>query len=675
MGEAELRRRELIGLGAATAVGWLGMRGQAFSAQAGGRTDVLDFATHGAGEGWPGWTCAGTANLRRETGRGLLQAGTDVFPCDPRPVAFAVDHRFRDGEIAASLSAAGAGAGLVLRRTGFRAYYAAILDQEQAELAIVARVGERVSKLARASFIAVGTPFAVTFAAEGSGPTRLRAIVRTAAGAETVVTATDGTPELQQAGDPGVLATARTLFPSEGVPGLPALGNVRLLPYGVQEGQAVIGTPIGKALLDSIGERSTAAFSRIELRSAEDRAPTRPSVIAATAGPPVPKGARLRVATDVPARVEIELATGPGFRRSRRLRLGVTDAFRAKLATAASLPANRRVYWRARVSRRGRESVGPVSSFVTPPRAGSRARASVAIGSCASQFGPIFDQIAEAAPHVFVWQGDLNYPDTMGPLAQTTTGYAGIWREFLANPRMAGILERTLFAAQRDDHDFGLQDANATNLLPWGLAPWESLVESRRFYRFNTGLAAVWVLDQRSYKSDPALPDTADKSLLGIGQRRWLLRTLERSSAPFKVVCSPCTLAPLPANARDGSWAAGFTAERELLLDHIKRNVRGTTIFVTGDTHWTLVYEDPRLFEARPCPLGIPTPNDITLTNPQAAEEASGRRGVVYANDDRGHFALIEVHGSGRRDAFLDLKLVRDDGATAFRRTFQQRRP
>jgi hypothetical protein len=152
------------------------------------------------------------------------------------------------------------------------------------------------------------------------------------------------------------------------------------------------------------------------------------------------------------------------------------------------------------------------------------------------------------------------------------------------------------------------------------------------------------------------------------------MRTLEASSAPFKVICSPCTLAPLPANRRDGSWAAGFTAERDLLLDHIAQHVSGRTIFVTGDTHWTMVYKAGGLFEARPCPLGIPTPNDITLVSPNAAEDARQVPGVRYADDDRGHFALLEIGGVGDA-ARLDLRLVRDDGADAFHTSFEERVP
>jgi phosphodiesterase/alkaline phosphatase D-like protein len=226
---------------------------------------------------------------------------------------------------------------------------------------------------------------------------------------------------------------------------------------------------------------------------------------------------------------------------------------------------------------------------------------------------------------------------------------------------------------QRDDHDYGVQDANSTDLVPWGLTPWEGLMERRQYYRFTAGAAELWVLDQRRLKSSPDLPDTPEKTLLGVAQRAWLLRTLAASRAPFKVICSPCTVAPLPANGRDGSWATGFTSERDLLLAHIAKHVSGTTLFITGDTHWTMVYESGGLFEARPCPLCSPTPNDITITDPQAAENARGRPGVKYADDEKGHFALVDVAGNART-ATLELTMVRQDGATPYRKTFSQAR-
>ena len=287
------------------------------------------------------------------------------------------------------------------------------------------------------------------------------------------------------------------------------------------------------------------------------------------------------------------------------------------------------------------------------PRAGSGARTTIAIGSCAAQFGPIFDEIAARRPDAFVWQGDLNYPDTVGPLAQTVPGYAGIWRDFLANPRLAPILERSLFAAQRDDHDYGVQDANSTNLVPWGLAPWEALMSRARTTASPPGWPTSGCSTSAATRRDPDGAGHAGQD----AARRGSARVADAhaggvAGAVQGDLLSRARSRRLPANARDGSWAAGFTAERELLLAHIRERVAGRTLFVTGDTHWTMVYDRDGLFEARPCPLGIPTPNDITLTQPQAAEDARGEPGVAYADDDRGHVALIEVSGErGRRPA------------------------
>jgi hypothetical protein len=463
-----------------------------------------------------------------------------------------------------------------------------------------------------------------------------------------------------------VLATAETLFPSDPNPVLPALGNLHLLPWAVQEGQAFMATQLGQAVVDEIRRRSTVAFREIAVRSVRRR-PPRPSaasVVAATTGPPLPGGAELHVASDVPARASIEISYSPRFRRARRVAVGRTDDFQAVTKRIRGLEPGRRVYWRARLRRHGRVTIGSTRSFRVPPERGDAAR--VAVAACGAQFGPIFEHLAERKPDVFVWQGDLNYPDTHGPLAQTTSAYAGIWRDFLANPLLEPMLRDTAFAPQRDDHDYAVQDANSTLIgdFPWGLAPWDSLMSGRAYYRFPAGAAEFWVLDQRMHKSDPEAEDGPEKTLLGARQRKWLFDSLARSRAPFKLICSPCTLF-LGGNSRDGNWSNNFAAERELLLEHIDRRVDGTTVFLTGDTHLTGVFDSDGRFEARAAPVGIPTPNDITLTDPRAADNLRGQPGVAYAGDEN-HFTLIDV-----REDELHLQLVREDGTVPYSRRFR----
>ena len=214
---------------------------------------------------------------------------------------------------------------------------------------------------------------------------------------------------------------------------------------------------------------------------------------------------------------------------------------------------------------------------------------------------------------------------------------------------MSPIFEPALFAAQRDDHDYGVQDANSTNLVPWGLAPWESLVERRPYYRFSAGLADFWVLDQRKFKTDPAAPDrparrcSARRSATGCCGRSAPRARRSRSSA--RRARSPRS----PPTRATGAGRRASPPSATCCSPTSASGSPGRTLFVTGDTHWTMAYDRDGLFEARPCPLGIPTPNDITLTQPNAAEDARRAPGVLYADDDRGHFALLEVGVRRRR--------------------------
>jgi hypothetical protein len=662
-------RRELLAAGAVAGTG-LAVGAQSTLAASGRVVRRVDFSALPDRMGWPsGWACPGVANLRVTGGRGVLEAGSDVFPYDPRPAAFAVDARIVEGRVRAVVTAPGSLVGVMLRRAGPRDYYAAFYDVELRLLSIVRRSGVDILTLARTPVPAPEGEFTLELVAAGRSPTKLTAELTLQRGVVFRVAAKDHHPGLQRAGDAGVVGHARTFFPSMGPPVLPGLGNLHLLPYGTAQGEWFIGTPLGQEMIHEIRRNSTVAFRQIVISSHAAPRETPASVIAATTMLPVPGGARLHVATDLPADVTVEVAHTPKFERPRRLGRRRTGRYEGFSVEADGLSPGRRAYWRATLRRAGTTTVGPVRSFPVMPPAGHPGRVRLAIAACGAQFGPLFDDLLKLAPDVFIWQGDLNYPDTVGPLAQTMTGYAGIWRDFLANPMLAPLFERSAFVPMRDDHDYGANDSNSTMIphLPWGRAPWDALMGKRIGCRFSAGLADVWVLDQRRFKSDPTLPDTPRKTLLGNTQRAWLLRTLRASTAPFKVICSPCTVF-MSANRTDGNWSDGFTAERDAILKHIDREVTGRVIFVAGDFHLTGVYDKDGRYEARPCPVGIPVPNDVTLDDPEYAKHLRARPGVTYA-DNRCHFGVVEVRGEGDT-AILKLSLRREDGTTPYHKTF-----
>ena len=262
-----ITRRDLIVAGAVAGTG-LAVAARSASAAAERMVRGVNFAALPDRVGWPsGWACPGVANLRVSGGRGVLEAGSDVFPYDPRPAAFAVDARIVEGRVRAVVTASGSLVGVMLRRTGPRDYYAAFYDAQDHLLSIVRRSGVELITLARTPASGVSGEFTLELSAAGRSPTALTAVLTLPAGVAVRAVAKDGYPALQRAGDAGVLGHARTLFPSSGPPVLPALGNVHLLPYGTDQGQWFIGTPLGQQMIDEIRRESTVEFRDIVITS------------------------------------------------------------------------------------------------------------------------------------------------------------------------------------------------------------------------------------------------------------------------------------------------------------------------------------------------------------------------------------------------------------------------
>ena len=647
---------------------------------------ILSDPFSGTGVGWDGFFIDGVANLRREDGVGVLEAGTDLYPADRRAVAFAADRRVRDASITARVVEGGVGPGVVLRRRGPRTWYAAVYDADAATLTVLARTPAGERTVALAPVASAGLSFELTLTATGHHPTQLSASLTDAIGAVTTAEGSDDTAGLQEDGDPGVLATARTGF-AHGPGPENSTSAVLLTPQGVKFEQS----PAGAERRERVRHWSTARFEQVVVSSAEDPRPTTPSVTAMASGVPVTNGARVTVTSDVPAEVLVEFASNAGFTGSRFVRAGRTDDFRAAMAVVAPQASAGRVYWRPWLRRAGRETAGPSRSFPVLSGPGGSARVRLAIGSCATQFTQPFMRIAEAQPDVLIWTGDLNYLDRAGPLAQTETGYAGLWTALLGTRELQPILERACFAPQRDDHDYGRDNLGSEDVPAYGIHPWDSIMGAEPYYGFRAGLADVFVLEQRRFRDPIELPDTPQKSLLGQQQREWLFEALAKSKEPFKVVCSPCPL-HYPTNGDQGNWGAAYTGERDALLEHVERHVSGRTLFVTGDSHSAAVIRFHGFIEVRAAPLdmplshpksegdgvvfsesGAPAPVTVTGGGPRASQVPPipelASEGVFPGNPGR-FFCMLDILEADGVPT-MDVALRRADGSTAYETRLQ----
>ena len=612
-----------------------------------------------AGEGWPGWTCPGVANLRR----GKAKACSRPAPTSSRATRGRSPSRSTsasvDGEIAAPIVARPArapGSSCAASARATTTPRSTTTSRPRSSSCGASPDGRGRSSAAPPVRAAAG-PLRLTFGARGAHPTVLAATLATERPAATV-TARDAAPRA-----PARRRPRRARHRAHAVPErrarrcCPRSATSTSCPTGCRRARPCCETRrSAQQVLATIRERSTAAFAEIarpRRRPARGQRGRRSSP--RRHGAAVPRGALAARRHRRPRRASRSSSpTDPRFRGSRRLAARPHRRLRrGLLASVRTCAPGRRVYWRARLRRDGRETVGPVRSFRVLPRAGSRRPRTIAVGACAAQFGPIFDQLAARAPDVFVWQGDLNYPDTLGPLAQTVPGYAGIWRDFLANPRLAPAPRA--HALRRPARRPRLRRPGRERHEPRAVGP--------RAVGGADGAAPLLPLHGRAGRRSGCSTSAASRPTRPRRTRRTRRCSAPASAPgccgrspprgrPSRSSARPARSRRCRANARDGSWAAGFTAERDLLLDahpRARQRAARSSSPATPTGRWsTTATACSRRGPARSASRRRTTSRSPSRRPPRTR---AAQPGVAYADDERGHFALIEVGVTRRRPA------------------------
>jgi len=321
-----------------------------------------------------------------------------------------------------------------------------------------------------------------------------------------------------------------------------------------------------------------------------------------------------------PGPVEVVVRTPGGARRRLAAEAGEEHDFTVKLRVADLAPATRHTY---RVSWRGERVDG---AFVTAP--GPAAVAPVRIvwggdlgggGRCRLPGGgySIFAAMARRQPDLFLFVGDTMYADHRCRVPENVPGadfratdLAGFrtkHRYNRADPAVQAFFRTTSVLAIWDDHEVRNDfDGPTEPLMPvgrrafldyWPLKPPPD--DPYRLYRrVRWGrLAEIVVLDTRQYRSPNAMPDGPQKTMLGAVQRAWLLETLARSDATWKLVVSTVPLSITTGRTARDSWASGigpFAAEEpptgfehellRIVRALAERRVRNV-VWVVSDVH------------------------------------------------------------------------------------------
>jgi len=364
-------------------------------------------------------------------------------------------------------------------------------------------------------------------------------------------------------------------------------------------------------------------------------------------------GALVWTRSDRPSRMLVEVSTDPSFRHARRLRgplLTPETGGTGKLRVDCLAPGSRVHYRVVAEDLDGRtRSEAVVGSFRTAPQ-GSEDVRFVWSGDVAGQgWGsnpdiggmPIFGAMAARRPDFFINSGDTVYAD--GPLVEQVVLPDGrIWRN-VVTPEKSKVAEtldeyRGQFAYNLLDDKYRAFAASVPSYVQWddhevvnnwypgeildlpqytekrvdvlaarafrAFHEWQPIdgkraVDGRVYRKFAYGRhIEVFVLDMRSYKDANTAPRDGIGHVLGEKQARWLVDSLDRSRATWKIVAADL---PIGLTVPDGvdiegvaNGLPGKPGGREHELAGVLRELRArrvrNVVWLTADVHYTAAH-------------------------------------------------------------------------------------
>ncbi|MBT5829578.1 MAG: alkaline phosphatase, partial [Candidatus Latescibacteria bacterium] len=214
----------------------------------------------------------------------------------------------------------------------------------------------------------------------------------------------------------------------------------------------------------------------------------------------------------------------------------------------------------------------------------------------------IWDTIAKARPHAFLFLGDNIYIDE--PLWRGKQRVMYYRRQL--RPEFRRLTSQAASYSIWDDHDFGKNDTagGPAKFRPkWKLPVWKVFKENwvnpaygggekqpGCWYDFSIGDVDFFMTDGRYYRS------FKNGTMLGPVQKKWLLDKLKRSTATFKIIASPVPWAygAKPGNQNSATLGSvpgfqdtwqGFKDEREDIFSFIEQNRIEGVYLISADRH------------------------------------------------------------------------------------------
>ena len=302
----------------------------------------------------------------------------------------------------------------------------------------------------------------------------------------------------------------------------------------------------------------------------------------------------------------------------------------------------------------------------------SRPISRILFGSCVRQDRPmpIFEEIVNQRPELFVFLGDNIYADTTD-MDVMQAKYA----KLKSDPGFRRLMKSCPILATWDDHDYGANDAGADYAKRFESQRifvdfWGDPAKSPRRKRPGVYDARIFgppgkrlqviLLDTRYFRSPlkkgerriggPYIPtDDNTTTMLGEAQWNWLERQL-RQPADIRIVAS--SIQCVAEAAGQETWS-NLPHERQRLFDLITKTCAGGVLIISGDRHWAeLSVEDA----SAPYPIYDLTSSSLNQIHPRGTPTENRHR-AAPSTYHRENYGVITIDWK-RDDPQLTLQIL-----------------
>ncbi len=214
------------------------------------------------------------------------------------------------------------------------------------------------------------------------------------------------------------------------------------------------------------------------------------------------------------------------------------------------------------------------------------------------QSNVIYESMASRQPDVTLWMGDNVY--LREPDFDDRAAMAQRYDKWRALPELQALLQTGRHLATWDDHDYGVNDSNASNpFKATALALFQQYWANPSyglpdlpgvFTQHRSSDVEFFMLDDRWYRDSDKLIDE-DKQLYGAAQLRWLKNALLSSTATWKLVVTAGQV--LNLNNRYEGWNR-FEKESQQFLSWLDKQKVPGVMLMSGDRHFSVLLKQER---------------------------------------------------------------------------------